>query len=58
LKAGETTELIIAKAPNYVEVYPVTAKNGYTTFSPPDIKGTYTLLLSCKNKEIIQQFVS
>lgn len=56
-KTVENAELIIAKKPNYVEIYTILSSNGETLFSPPTIEGTYILLLTCENKEIIQQLV-
>jgi hypothetical protein len=57
LKTQGRSELLIAKVPDYVETKIITEVSGSVTLSPSEIAGTYTLLLSCENKEIIQQLV-
>ena len=51
----EGSELMIVKAPDYVEVVRIEEEAGSTVFSPSPFAGTYTALLSCENGEAIQK---
>jgi hypothetical protein len=49
----ESSDLTIAKTPDYVEVVEVDESIGSAEFVPSPFAGTYTILLSCSNGDKI-----
>ena len=52
--SDEGSEIILAKAPDYVEIMSVTEDIDSVVFNPSPLAGTYTALLTCKNGEVAQ----